>query len=185
MAKRKSKAIFLIMLVIVALAVFDIYYFLMSKPSYCYKDVCLIGEGDPIAEIRGLINSSSKAILVVEGDKDPTQKSTFISGSLIMLAKDFGNKQEQIIGIKMENGQAVECICTAFTGKNFTDCPSNSTSYCESLTPGDSEIMLKVYYPDFEKNEIVVDGRTVKFQAKSGSDAFGMVGFFEDMFIKV
>ena len=44
--------------------------------------------------------------------------------------------------------------------------------------------MLKVYYPDFAENRIIVEDRTVRFQAKSGADALAMVNFFEELFIK-
>jgi hypothetical protein len=187
MARKKidKRLIFLIILVIGVLAIANIVVFTRSPPSaYCYKDVCILGKNDSVQEIRALMNSSTKAILVIEGDSDPSQKSAFVSGALVLLAKDFGNKQEQLIGIKYSDGQPVECICSDFDGMNFTSCPGNSTAYCTTVAPGPSEMLLKVPYPSFSKDEIIVSGRTIVFQAKSGPDAFAMVGFFEDLFIK-
>jgi hypothetical protein len=188
MAKKKDNRTILILAAVIALlALVNLYLFMAPQSSsvHCYKDVCLFGESDPVAEINELISSSDKAILVAEGDKDATQKSGFVSAALVTLAKNFGNKKEMIVGIKMDAGEPIECICSEFTGTNFTDCVSNTTEYCAGLAPGPSEIMLKVYYPAYAENKIIVEGRTVKFLAKSGADALAMVNFFEELFIVV
>jgi len=185
--KTKDKRLILaIVLVVIGLIVVNTFLFL-NKPSpvYCYKDVCIKGGEDPLAEIGSLINSSTKAIIVIEEDQDASQKNEFLTGAFVALGKDFGNKKEQIVGIAMKDGAPFRCVCTTnFNGENFTDCPDNSTSYCEAIVPGQDEIMLKVYYPNFNNNEIIIENRTVKFQTKSGQDALAVVNFFGDFFIR-
>ncbi len=188
MAKKKksNKLIFAVVAVILLLALVNLFLFL-NKPSpvYCHKDVCITGKEDPLAEINALINTSSRAIIVVEQDQAESQKNEALMGVFFALGKDFGNKRVQIIGIALENGVPTRCVCTTnFNSENFTDCADNSTSYCESIVPGQDEIMLKVYYPSFSKNEIIIENRTVKFQTKSGQDAFAVVNFFGDFFIR-
>ena len=185
--KTKDKRLILAVLTIVmVLAVVNIFVF-FNKPSpvYCYKDVCIRGEEDPLAEINSLIANSSKAIIVVEEDQDASQKNEFLTGAFVALSKDFGNKKEQIVGIAMKDGAPLRCVCTTnLNGENFTACQDNSTSYCEGIVPGQDEVMLKVYYPNFDKNEIIVENRTIKFQTKSGQDALTVVNFFDDLFIR-
>ena len=184
--KKNKKLILAIVAVIFILIALNLLIFL-NKPSsvYCYKDVCIKGKTDPLAEIRTLIGSSSKAIIVVEQDQEASQKNEFLMGVFVALAKDFGNKKEQIVGIAMKDGTPLRCVCTTnFNSENFTNCPANSTSYCESIVPGEGEIMLKVYYPNFATNEIIVENRTIKFQTKSGQDALAVVNFFGDFFIR-
>jgi hypothetical protein len=185
--KTKDKRLILIILAIVMiLALVNIFVF-FNKPSpvYCYKDVCIRGEEDPLAEITSLINGSSKAIIVIEEDQEASQKNEFLTAVFVALGKDFGNKREQIVGIAMKDGAPLRCICTTnFNGENFTACQDNSTSYCESIAPGQGEIMLKVYYPNFNNNEIIIENRTISFQTKSGQDALAVVNFFGDFFIR-
>jgi hypothetical protein len=198
--KTKDKRLILAVLaIVVVLALVNIFVF-FNKPAsvYCYKDVCIRGTGatitttgqflggeDPLAEITSLIAGSTKAIIIIEEDQDASQKNEFLTGAFVALSKDFGNKKEQIVGIAMKDGTPVRCVCTTnFNGENFTDCQDNSTSYCEGIMPGQDEIMLKVYYPRFDKNEIIVENRTIKFQAKSGQDALAVVNFFGDLFIR-
>ena len=185
--KTKDKRLILAVLaIVVVLALVNIFVF-FNKPAsvYCYKDVCIKGEEDPLAEITSLIAGSTKAIIVIEEDQDASQKNEFLTGAFVALSKDFGNKKEQIVGIAMKDGAPFRCVCTTnFNGENFTDCQDNSTSYCEGIMPGQDEIMLKVYYPRFDKNEIIVENRTIKFQAKSGQDALAVVNFFGDLFIR-
>ena len=185
--KTKDKRLILIILaIVIILALVNLFVFL-NKPSpvYCYKDVCIKGEEDPLAEITSLINGSSKAIIVIEEDQEASQKNEFLTAVFVALGKDFGNKREQIVGIAMKDGAPLRCICTTnFNGENFTDCQGNSTSYCEGIMPGQDEIMLKVYYPAFNNNEIIIENRTVKFQTKSGQDALAVVNFFGDFFIR-
>jgi len=188
MAKKKksNKLIFAVVAVILLLALVNLFLFL-NKPSpvYCHKDVCITGKEDPLAEINALINTSSKAIIVVEQDQAESQKNEALMGVFFALGKDFGNKRVQIIGIALENDVPTRCVCTTnFNSENFTDCADNSASYCESIVPGQDEIMLKVYYPNFNNNEIIIENRTVKFQTKSGYDALGVVNFFGDFFIR-
>jgi ABC-type antimicrobial peptide transport system permease subunit len=185
--KTKDKRLILIILAIVIILALVNAVLFLNKPSpvYCYKDVCIRGEEDPLAEITSLINGSSKAIIVIEEDQEASQKNEFLTAVFVALGKDFGNKKEQIVGIAMKDGAPLRCICTTnFNGENFTDCQDNSTSYCESIVPGQDEIMLKVYYPAFNNNEIIIENRTVKFQTKSGQDALAVVNFFGDFFIR-
>ena len=185
--KTKDKRLILAVLAIVMiLALVNIFVF-FNKPAsvYCYKDVCIRGEEDPLAEIDSLIKSSSKAIIVIEEDQDASQKNEFLTAVFVVFGKDFGNKKEQIVGIAMKDGVPVRCVCTTnFNGENFTACQDNSTSYCEAIVPGQDEVMLKVYYPSFDKNEIIVENRAIKFQTKSGQDALAVVNFFDDLFIR-
>jgi len=185
--KTKDKRLILAVLTIVmVLAVVNIFVF-FNKPSpvYCYKDVCIRGEEDPLTEITSLITNSSKAIIVIEEDQDASQKNEFLTATFVVLGKDFGNKKEQIVGIAMKDGAPLRCVCTTnLNGENFTACQDNSTSYCENIVPGQDEVMLKVYYPNFDKNEIIVENRTIKFQTKSGQDALTVVNFFDDLFIR-
>jgi len=185
--KTKDKRLILAVLTIVmVLAVVNIFVF-FNKPSpvYCYKDVCIRGEEDPLTEITSLITNSSKAIIVIEEDQDASQKNEFLTATFVVLGKDFGNKKEQIVGIAMKDGAPLRCVCTTnLNGENFTACQDNSTSYCEGIVPGQDEVMLKVYYPNFDKNEIIVENRTIKFQTKSGQDALAVVNFFDDLFIR-
>lgn len=186
MAKKKDNRLtLLIILAVLALVLVNVYIFTKSPSSaYCYLDLCVIGKSAPLEEIRSLINSSSKAIIVVEADDSDTQKNEFLMGVFMMFGKDFGNKQQQIIGIAVKDGQPLRCVCTSnFNSANFTACP-NSTDYCKSIQPKQDEILLKVYYPNFAKNEIIVDNRTITFQTKSGIDAFAAVKFFGDFFIR-
>jgi len=183
--KKDKNLIIIAVVAILVLIPVNIYLFVAHpSPVYCYQDVCIYGQKDPINEVKALMNSSTKAIIVAEGDMNATQKTGFITEAIVVLAKDFGNKKEQLIGIEIAAGRAMECICAEFTGFNFTNCPSNSTAYCEGIQPKSNEIMLKIFYPDFDKNQIIVDNRTVKFQAISGPDALAMVNFFEDVFIQ-
>ena len=188
MAKKTKdmKLIFIILAIVIILALVNVLLFLNTpSPVYCYKDVCIRGEEDPLAEITSLINGSSKAIIVIEEDQEASQKNEFLTAVFVALGKDFGNKREQIVGIAMKDGAPLRCICTTnFNGENFTACQDNSTSYCESIVPGQDEIMLKVYYPNFNNNEIIIENRTVKFQTKSGQDALAVVNFFGDFFIR-
>jgi len=185
--KTKDKRLILAVLAIVMiLALVNVLLFL-NKPSpvYCYKDVCIKGEEDPLAEINSLIANSSKAIIVVEEDQDASQKNEFLTAVFVVLGKDFGNKKEQIVGIAMKDGAPFRCVCTTnLNGENFTACQDNSTTYCEAIVPGQDEVMLKVYYPSFDKNEIIIENRTIKFQTKSGQDALDVVNFFGDFFIR-
>jgi len=185
--KTKDKRLILVILaIVVVLALVNIFVF-FNKPAsvYCYKDVCIKGGEDPLAEIGSLIANSSKAIIVVEEDQEASQKNEFLTAVFVVLGKDFGNKKEQIVGIAMKDGVPVRCVCTTnFNGENFTDCQGNSTAYCEAIIPGQGEIMLKVYYPDFAKNEIIVENGAIKFQTKSGQDALAVVNFFGDLFIR-
>ena len=185
--KTKDKRLILVILaIVVVLALVNIFVF-FNKPAsvYCYKDVCIKGGEDPLAEITSLIAGSTKAIIVIEEDQDASQKNEFLTGAFVALSKDFGNKKEQIVGIAMKDGVPVRCVCTTnFNGENFTDCQDNSTSYCEGIVPGQDEVMLKVYYPNFDKNEIIVENQVIKFQTKSGQDALAVVNFFGDFFIR-
>ena len=185
--KTKDKRLILVILaIVVVLALVNIFVF-FNKPAsvYCYKDVCIKGGEDPLAEIGSLIANSSKAIIVVEEDQEASQKNEFLTAVFVVLGKDFGNKKEQIVGIAMKDGVPVRCVCTTnFNGENFTACQGNSTSYCEAIVPGQGEVMLKVYYPNFAKNEIIVENGAIKFQTKSGQDALAVVNFFGDLFIR-
>ncbi len=186
MAKKKDNRLTsLIILAVLALILANVYIFTKGPSSaYCYLDLCVIGKSAPLDEIRSLINSSSKVIIVVEADDSDTQKNQYLMGTFVMFGKDFGNKKQQIMGIAVKDGQVLRCVCTSnFNGANFTAC-DNSTAYCEGITPKQDEMLLKVYYPNFAKNEIIVDNRTIKFQAKSGIDAFAAVQFFGDLFIR-
>ncbi len=182
---RDNRLVLIVVAIVLALVLVNA-FLLLNKPSpvYCYKDLCITGGKDPLAEINSLINSSSKAIIVIEEDQDGSQKNEFLTGAFVSLSKDFGNKKEQIIGIAFQNDAPLRCVCTTnFNGENFTECQDNSTPYCEGIVPAQDEIMLKVYYPDFVKNEIIIENRTIIFQAKSGQDALAMTNFFGDFFI--
>jgi hypothetical protein len=184
MAKKKdNRLIFIVVIAISALAIANVYILTSKGSPYCYNGICLSGKENPVAEIKSLMNSSSRAIIVVEGDAAVTQKTPFLNGILMLFAKDFANKGEQIIAINMKDGVPVNCTCTTnFYSGNFTDC-SGSVDYCTSIAPGQSEMMLKVYYPSADKNEIVIENSTVSFYAKSGQDAFAAASLFEDIFI--
>jgi len=183
--KKDNRLTFLIALAVFALVLANVYIFTKGQSStYCYLDLCVIGKSAPLEEIRSLINSSSKVIIVVEADDSDTQKNEYLMGVFVMFGKDFGNKKQQIIGIAVKDSQPIRCVCTSnFNSANFTAC-LNSTDYCENIQPNEGEMLLKVYYPNFAKNEIIVDNRTIIFQAKSGVDAFASVQFFGDFFIR-
>ena len=177
---RKQKKIILIIIILFLIAL-NLFIFTSKKPVIvCYKDVCLIGESDPVNEIKDLINSSEKALLVVEGDKEKTQKTSFISASLVMLARDFGHKKPMLIGIEFEEGRPVNCVCEDYLNQGFVKC-NNSVEYCKSMKPGENSFMVKISYPSYDKNEIIVGNRVIEFKAKSGQDAYAMVLFFEGL----
>jgi len=171
--------------VIVILVIVNLAVFLSKPPSiYCYKDVCIMGKEDALQEIKDLLSSSNKAAIVVEGDIETAQKNTYISQALVTLSKDVRIFDKTLVGIKFENGQPIECICSRIVNTDVLNCSGNSTSYCETLTPDNDGVMIKLFYPSYSKNQIIIDNRTIKFEAKSGQDALAMVQFFEQLFVK-
>lgn len=138
----------------------------------CYKDACLVGEVDPLIEIRSLIDSSDRLILVAEADPEgrKTQTSAYVGAALAQMAAKFWQKDTSIYGIEVEDGQAIGCL-------------NHSLEECLSLEPGPGEFMIWIKYPSsLERNQIRIDGRTITFQAKSGLETFALTDIFKRIF---
>lgn len=145
-----------------------------TSKHVCYEDACFVGKVDPMAEIGSLINSSNHLLLVGEGDPvgTKTQTSAYIGASLAQLSAKFWRMNVSAYGIEVEDNRPIGCI-------NYT------LEYCQSLSPGPREFMIRVKYPSsLEKNEIRVDPdqRTITFQAKSGLETSALVEVFKRFF---
>ena len=175
---------------VVALVFLNVYVFVLAPLSpqravACYKDVCVVSPvgTDPVSELKQLVASSNHALIVYESDRERTQRSSYLAAGFTRLGALFGSKQPLFAGVSFENNAPVECVCSDLSGRqgNATSCVENSTSYCLSLAPGAGEFLLKLEYPDFSKNEIVVENRTISVRAKSGEDALAVVIFLEEL----
>jgi hypothetical protein len=125
-------------------------------------------------EFTSLISSSSKAIIVAEGDAEQTQKTAYIAIAFSQLSSDLATKSPKLIGIAVKNGVGLNCTCEEYAGGNFTECNS-SISYCSSIQPADGEVLIVLKYPSYSKNEVIIKGRTVEVRANSGASLSGMI----------
>lgn len=181
--KSSKRVIYVIGVIVFALIIINVlllFGVIGDKGVACYMDACIYGERDPVQEYRDLILSSDKIILVAEGDVDPTQTTAFIDASLAQLSKDFGLKNPMIIGIGLEAGNPVDCICEDYNGENFTRCDS-SLQTCLDIQPNESSFMIYIKYPTFEKDEIFIKGRTIEIRGKSGEDVLALVYLLKDL----
>lgn len=167
---------FLLAALIGALIAFNIYLLMGNNPARtCYKNACLLGEKDPVKEINALVNSSNNAIIFVEGDVGNSQRNELMSGAMVRLAANFGGKQLMLITLGFENGIPAECDCERqINATGFVKC-SNDTAACIAIMPNETSVMLKLSYPNFAENRILVFNRTIEFQGKSGEDALALV----------
>jgi hypothetical protein len=179
----KQKYLLYIAGVVVALALLNLLIFsgaLQQKGAACYRDVCLYGEEDPVAELRALDSSSNKTIIYVEGDVERTQTTAFIDTAFAQLAEMYGLKSMQLIAVGYRNSTALQCYCEEFEDGNFSSC-NNNISYCQAVSPQENELMIMLKYPDYQKNEIFVSDRTIEFHARSGADLYAMVLLFKEL----
>ena len=171
----KPKWFFIAVAAILLLIVVNLYLFSGKGPAAtCFPDksACIIGVDDPEAEINATLNASSRVILMYEGDNSNRQTIQYTAAALVQLARDFGGKldSEDIYGIELNNSQPVGCL-------NYT------LEHCLSITPGEGELMIVLKEPVYRNNNIVLDGRTIEFQARSGSELKLLVDLFEQKFL--
>jgi hypothetical protein len=167
-------AAFMVALILLNLQLFFGIQIFPVGPSklVCYKDACIVGEADPITEIRGLIDGSEHLILVAEADPEgkKTQTSAYIGAALSQMAVRFWQMNTSVYGIEVEDGHPIGCL-------------NHSLEECLSLEPGAGEFMIWIKYPSsLERNQIRIDGRTLTFQAKSGLETFALTDMFKRIF---
>lgn len=166
-------------LVVVNILIFSGY--LQRQGVACYKDACIYGVKDPVQEFNDLINSSNKVIIAAEGDVNQTQTTAYISAAFAQLSQDFGLKKPMLVGIGFEGGSAVICSCEDYTDGNFTKCVDNSVSYCQNIQPNATSFLIYIKYPNFKKDEIILNGRTIEIRGKSGVDVWALVYLLRDL----
>jgi len=160
--------------------------FFEKRGVACYKDACLYGDIDPIKEFRDMIDSSNKVILIMEGDKESSQRTAYIDTAFAQLSGDFWSKQPTLIGIDDVGESPVRCICQEFDilTQNYTDCSDQSLEYCENIIPPDEfSFMIILEYPIFLNNEVIINNehRIIEVRAKSGPDLLALVYFLRDL----
>lgn len=154
---------------------------MLSQNRSCFRDMCMYGETSNVTnEFKTLVASSSKAIIIAEGDATPTQKTAYIAMAFAQLSGDLASKEPKLIGIAVKDGTPVNCTCENYVGGNFTPCQSDLT-YCESIQPAEDEVMIILKYPEYAKNEVIISGRTVTIQANSGASLSGMVTVLREL----
>lgn len=165
----------LLALFIGALVALNVYILLGgNQSSTCYKDACIVGEKDPVNELKAVLNSSKNAIIVTEGDAGNSQKNQFLSGAMLRLVKNFGHLGLTTIALEQENGEFVKCECLRkFNATLFENC--SNLAYCTSIRPNETTVLMKLSYPSFDNNKIVISNRTIDFRGKSGEDTFALV----------
>lgn len=180
-----NKNYLLLAIFICALVALNIYILLGGKQAgACYKDACIVGERDPVLEIKALLNSSRNVIILAEGDTGSSQKNQFLSGAMVRLAKDFGYAENlKLMALEYDAGTLVRCTCERkVNATSFENCSAGPES-CAAVVPDEKTVLLRLSYPSFEKNRIVVSNRTIDFQGKSGEDSFALVSeLFERIF---
>lgn len=193
MSKKKEKidvrflyAIGILVFVLIILNALVFFGFFEKKGIACYKDACLIGDVDPVKEFRDMVDSSNQVILIMEGDKEPSQRTAYIDTAFAQLSGDFWTKRPTLIGIEYVGDTPVDCICQEFNvlTQNYTDCYDQSLEYCESILPSDElSFMIVLEYPVFQNNEIIINNeyRIIEVRAKSGPDLLALVYFLRDL----
>ncbi|MEM0372448.1 MAG: hypothetical protein QXO69_01205 [archaeon] len=173
---KKPNAKIILITVIFALAAANLLLFSGAlNRGACFRDMCLYGEtSDPVNEFRLLVNSSSKAIIIAEGDASPTQTTAYVDIAFSQLASDLYLKSPKLIAIAVKDGAAINCSCENYANGTFAAC-QNDLVYCTSIQPAQDEMMIILKYPSYAKNEAVIKSRTIELRANSGASLSGMV----------
>lgn len=135
-------------------------------------DAFLVGHS-AFDRASALVSGAEKVILIAEGDGSITQTTGYLSASAVYLSKDFPARlsHNDIYGIEYADGRPVKCI-------------NAELDFCQSYLPAENELLIRIRYPSFKENEIVVEGNTIEFRGKSGADTLALVKAFEDIFLR-
>jgi hypothetical protein len=188
--KKRPTSLYALMFIVAALLVVVNLQFFLGIPfgkgganAACFKDACIIGEGDPVAQVKALLNGSKGVTVIFEGDLEASQKTAYLSLAFAQLIKDLvdvGFDPAQY-AVGMSNGTAVNCLGSA-SSANYS-LSSVSLDFCQSFQPEQDGLLFMIKYPTSAKNEIVVSGRTITFQGRSGDETRALVYLFKELFL--
>ncbi|RLG21668.1 hypothetical protein DRN74_02075 [Candidatus Micrarchaeota archaeon] len=165
------------LITVIAIIIIASIILLSSSPVSRYRigntDAYIVGH-DAVNRIKQLLEESSRVIIIAEGDNHTTQTTGFISSAVTYLARDFPKRlnSSDIYGIEYYGGRAIGCI-----GENA------SLDFCLNFKPSDKELLIKIKYPNYSENNILVYDNTIEFRGKSGADTLSLVKAFEQLFL--
>ena len=135
-------------------------------------------QGVPIVGANALENLKAMSAMpnvtiIVEGDTGVSQKNSLIAQTAVELASFFGKTRGargvQVYSMEFQNSTAVRCE------------PGKTIEYCRDFIPQQSSFLVRVKYPAYQKDEVVVTRNTVELHGRDASDALALAYLLEDV----
>ncbi|MFH0986637.1 MAG: hypothetical protein V1911_01165, partial [Candidatus Micrarchaeota archaeon] len=148
----------------------------------CLEGTCMYGEKDVLAEYKNLTGNVTGVVILGKG-KPGAQKTQYVNQAVAQLSSDYGYKGYTVAMVELdENDQPTKCICEQkLSDLTFANCADNSTSACLAMQPTEGQVMFYIEYPEYQNNRIMVQGRTVRIEAKTGTDLLAIINMLKSI----
>lgn len=162
----------IIAIAILALAAVNLLVFsgFFEKPPI-YKGVPLLGS-NALENLKGM-SSLPNVTIIVEGDTGVSQKNSLIAQTAVELASFFGKTRGargvQVYSLEFENGTAVACQV------------NKTVDECAGYSPGQGSFLVRVKYPAYPRDEVVVTENTIELHSRDAREALALAYWLEDV----